>query len=163
MAYEGDVNERWSWTENRVHELRRLIAEKLTSSEIAQRLQTSENAVRNKVWRLGEQLASGRGRPRLSEDVRQTRTEAVSSIPVERVERWPQIPLPALRHVETHGVRVTLADLPDVGACRWPMSHAMEPGSVRTPFCGCRTYGLTYCASHEALARKDGVRISLVA
>ncbi len=36
MAYEGDVNERWSWTENRVHELRRLIAEKLTSAQIAE-------------------------------------------------------------------------------------------------------------------------------
>jgi len=163
MAYEGDVNERWSWTENRVHELRRLIAEKLTSAQIAERLKTSEASVRNKAGRIGEQLSCARGRPRLSEDVRQARVEAVASIPAERVERWPPIPLPALRYVETHGPRMTLSDLPDAGACRWPMSHAMEPGSARTPFCGCRTHGLIYCASHEALARKDRVQISLVA
>ena len=168
MAYEGEkAVEQWAWTENRVHELRRLIELGLCSFEIAENLGTSDCAVRNKTRRLGLSMGSGKGRPRLSPEVRVERVAVeIAKRAAEPVrERWPPIPLPALRDVETPAeMRVTVLELPDANACRWPMGHVMEPGSARTPFCGCYTLGLVYCPSHEAIARqRRQVHVSVAA
>lgn len=169
MAFDSQEKERWSWTENRVHELRRLIEEGLCSPQIAERIGApSEHSVRSAARRNGLRLAKGNGRPALHDGVRTDRREDCR---IEQrktrvtVEYWPPIALPVLRYVETPGPWLRFLDLPEEGACRWPMSAVHEPGSVHTPFCGCGTSGLVYCPSHEALARRGEVRelLSLVA
>lgn len=167
MAFDSQEKERWSWTENRVHELRRLIAEGLTSFQIAKHLEgATPGSVRRKASRLGLEMRFS-GRPAMVEGKRTDKREQVrheARISRERFRYWPPQPLPDdLRSVETPGRRFLFLDLPDQDHCRWPMSHVLEPGSVHTPFCGCKTRGLVYCPSHMALARRGQAQLSLVA
>lgn len=156
-----------SWTDERIEELRKLWADGLSASQIANTLGgVSRNAVIGKIHRLGlsgrvkAARASAR-RPAAApasapaprpKQVTQPRVMAVGSTVVKVVEREQFQPAPepvvAAAIVSLHE-GVTLIDLKH-SSCRWPVG---DPSSDEFRYCGAHTgAGDTYCAAHADIA-----------
>ncbi len=157
-AVERSNAARSNWTEDRAATLRRLWAEGLSCSIIAERMGITRNAVigkvhrlrlsgRNTVIRAPSQKQGGRwrrkrdlGKPGQHQEQRQSRRSVLASLPVH------PLPPPA----ETDIARVAFADL-EPKHCRWPIS-AHPHGPVHG-YCGCdHVPGLPYCADHARRA-----------
>ena len=152
-----------SWTDERIEVLRRLWADGLSASQIANNLGgVTRNAVIGKIHRLGlsgrvkaPQARAGRQRANVAPSRQpmtspQPRVMAAGALAVKVVEREVMeiIPLPEAEVVPLHG-GVTLFEL-GAAACRWPIG---DPSADAFLFCGSRTQpGEVYCRSHAELA-----------
>lgn len=157
-----------SWTDERIEELRKLWADGLSASQIADSLGgVSRNAVIGKIHRLGlsGRVKSARSAPRRNANAPRPaprpqsppRVMAVGSTVVKIVEREdaelapePEVYVepPLAEVVPIHG-GVTLFELKSC-SCRWPIG---DPSSPDFRFCGARTNGNeTYCSVHAELA-----------
>ena len=139
------------WNDERIALLKKLWSEGLSASQIAGRLgSVTRNAVIGKVHRLG---LSGRVDPykrvpraRRVDHKPKARTRVTSLSLMKKVLAVidplpdPDAPLPGAK-------LVSLVDLDDRGACRFP--HGDGPFT----FCGCKAVpGLSYCKDHARLA-----------
>ncbi len=158
-----------SWTDERIEELRKLWADGLSASQIANTLGgVSRNAVIGKIHRLG---LSGRVKAARAPARRTTtvaaaaaataarakpasppRVMAVGSTVVKVVEReaYEVAPEPVVTAaVLALHEGVTLLDLKQ-SSCRWPVG---DPSSEGFRYCGARTgQSETYCAAHAEVA-----------
>lgn len=161
-----------SWTDERIDELRRLWAEGLSASQIANELGgVTRNAVIGKIHRMGlsgrvkaqkpRAAAAPRRTPSRQAAVRpaapaQPRVMAVGSAAVKVVER--DIPAPALEaapepvavaEIVPFGGGVSLLELTPT-SCRWPVG---DPSDGDLKFCGAQCApGQVYCQAHAQRA-----------
>ena len=154
-----------SWTDERVELLKKLWAEGLSASQIANRMGgVTRNAVIGKVHRLG---LSGRATPTRTARprTRKTRTPshpstasvfrssgntALKMEPDADIEAMPD-PKPATIHeIEIPpGERRTILTLTE-HTCKWPIG---DPGQEDFHFCGRNSsQGMPYCPHHAAIA-----------
>lgn len=156
------------WTDDRVDELRRLIAQGLTASGIAAALGgVSRNGVIGKAHRLKLSLRNGYYGPAtvqrviaapvkppplpnrgggLKQLMKPERLRA-KAVAIERTRAKLTVVPPAF-----HAEPVTLIDLRSCH-CRWPMWGAEKPDPERAFYCGgFAPIGRTYCDAHHARA-----------
>lgn len=148
-----------SWTDERIDELRRLWAEGLSASQIANSLGgVTRNAVIGKIHRLG---LSGRVKTRAP--ARRTapaaatvrpqpqpavRAMAAGALAVKVVEREAPAVVMQAEVVPLHG-GVDLMEL-SAATCRWPVGDPAQDGFR---FCGARVGAAeTYCKAHAEVA-----------
>ena len=156
-----------SWTDERIEELRKLWADGLSASQIANTLGgVSRNAVIGKIHRLGlsgrvkaarapTRRATATPPPAPAPRVKpapQPRVMAVGSTVVKVVEREQYQPAPepvvSAAIVSLHE-GITLTDLKPC-SCRWPVG---DPSTDDFRYCGAQTSpGDTYCAAHAEVA-----------
>ena len=147
-----------SWTDERVELLKKLWADGLSASQIANELgSVTRNAVIGKVHRLG---LSGRAKSLNSSAPRQRkpRTHAMLRIrPTMRgntalaavydVEFAPEPE--EMENIIPMGQRCSLIELSD-SKCRWPIG---DPGTADFAFCGGKpAEGFVYCGYHSRIA-----------
>ncbi len=178
-----------AWTEERVDILKKLWAQGLSASQIANRLGgVTRNAVIGKVYRLG---LSGRAKPtrnkasqvRRSNNTRQKRRQTTRSRydlqgatalkvtplshepePLPSREAGKLLPNPLENPALPPGERVTLMMLKR-DMCRWPIGDPCEEGFH---FCGRPSLsGVSYCEFHARIAfqpfqsrRREGKKTS---
>lgn len=138
-----------SWTNNRVHKLRRLIEERYSAGDAAAELRVTRSAALGKAMALGLHFQSVAERP-----VREKKAAAPGAVDLSlwRKMNQPPIPLPDLRSIETAAHHRPLAECAE-HECTWPMSEAHEPGSASTPLCCAhRTDSSPYCPEHHRLS-----------
>jgi hypothetical protein len=118
------------WTEHRVNELKRLVADGLSASQISAAFGDgcTKNAVIGKCHRIGLRLSDNNGRP-LVPVPRQPRPRA--QVPLQPIDiSWPPQPLTARGN-----------------GCAFPVSgHGAD-----TLYCAGPTSGERYCARHRAV------------
>lgn len=169
------MTEPWgsTWTDERIAQLRDLLAQGLSARVIAGRLGVTRNAVIGKVSRLG---LSGQGNPpgppkgqkAMSRASLRAAKEAaakpgsVGSVAFgvvsgikrrQRAAAGPALEIdiePApIDAVVPMGQRLSLQELNEA-TCHWPIGH---PGNPEFFFCGGKTLpGLPYCAGHSSIA-----------
>jgi GcrA cell cycle regulator len=150
-----------SWTDERVELLKKLWADGLSASQIANELgNVTRNAVIGKVHRLG---LSGRAKSPSSAAPRQRKPRvhahmlrmrpatrgntALATVPGYDLDLEPEPEL--IENIIPIGQRCSLLELTD-DKCRWPIG---DPGSVDFFFCGGKpSEGLPYCAYHSRVA-----------
>lgn len=161
-----------SWTDERIDVLRRLWADGLSASQIANSLGgVSRNAVIGKIHRLGlsgrvkaPQARSGRQRVAATLSGRTVsvaapamgmtmaaapRARAAGALAVKVVEREAIVPIVLPAEVVPLSAGVTLFELTAVH-CRWPLGDA---AAEDLRFCGTRVAsGDVYCRCHAELA-----------
>lgn len=159
-----------SWTDERIEELRKLWADGLSASQIANTLGgVSRNAVIGKIHRLGlsgrvkstrparrataQPAPVARAKPPAPAP-QQARVMAVGATAVKVVEREMYEPEPAPQPIvaaEVVPIRggITLDEL-KASSCRWPVG---DPSDDNFRFCGARTDpSETYCSAHSDVA-----------
>lgn len=155
-----------SWTDERVELLKKLWAEGLSASQIAQKMGgITRNAVIGKVHRLG---LSGRATPARSSAPRVRKQRSASTgIPgggagkthyatagATALKVQPQAtpeaePSPIREVMLSSDKKVSILDLSDK-TCRWPNG---EPGTESFHFCGhAPKPGMPYCEYHARIA-----------
>ncbi|WP_421725261.1 GcrA family cell cycle regulator [Bauldia sp.] len=150
-----------SWTDDRVELLKKLWAEGLSASQIAQHLGgVTRNAVIGKVHRLN---LSGRAKPASAAPrQRKARSATTSRSPRSFVAgntalkvhaspapRRAPAPAPIEDLVVPISLNVSLLSLTDQ-MCKWPIG---DPGTEGFHFCGHRNFNdLPYCEYHARLA-----------
>jgi GcrA cell cycle regulator len=147
-----------SWTDERVELLKKLWADGLSASQIANELgSVTRNAVIGKVHRLG---LSGRAKSASSTGPRPRKPRAHSLLRVRPQMRGNTAlahayeldlePEPEMvDNIIPIGQRCSLLELNDQ-KCRWPIG---DPGSADFFFCGGNpTESLPYCAYHSRIA-----------
>ncbi|MDX2236481.1 MAG: GcrA family cell cycle regulator [Hyphomonadaceae bacterium] len=138
------------WSDERVALLRKLWAEGLSASQIAQQLGgVTRNAVIGKVHRLGLAGRATPSRP-AKRPVRAQRPRSISpSAP--RLKTISSAPLPDVPQLEPlrdeEGRTTNVLTLSD-RVCKWPIG---DPNDHTFAFCGRNASG-TYCADHARLA-----------
>jgi GcrA cell cycle regulator len=148
----------FGWTDERVESLKKLWADGLSASQIANELgNVTRNAVIGKVHRLG---LSGRAKSPSSAAPRQRKPRTHSIMRVRPQMRGntalalayelEQEPEPELiENIIPIGQRCTLLELGE-DKCRWPIG---DPGSSEFFFCGGKpSEGLPYCGFHSRVA-----------
>ena len=164
------------WTEDRVELLKKLWADGLSASQIANRLGgVTRNAVIGKVHRLGlagrattARSRTPRPRNRVSHlPIKPTRVQYRTSgntalkpifMPVE--QPMPMVALTIVPNVVQElnipmALRVDLLDLRDC-MCRWPIG---DPQEESFHFCGReKASGVSYCAHHARVAFQPAMR-----
>ncbi|MGI9481709.1 MAG: GcrA family cell cycle regulator [Hyphomicrobiales bacterium] len=157
-----------AWTDDRVEILKKLWAEGLSASQIANRLGgVTRNAVIGKVHRLG---LSGRATPSRAAKPKQRRTRepshpskatpsfhsagsaALKAAIEEAAETLPEPTPSPIRAVELPpGSRCDILQLSD-RTCRWPIG---DPGTDEFCFCGATPKtGHPYCEHHVQVAHQ---------
>jgi len=150
-----------SWTDERVELLKKLWADGLSASQIANELgNVTRNAVIGKVHRLG---LSGRAKSPSSAAPRQRKPRAhahmlrvrpamrgntaLATLPGYELDVEPEPEL--IENIIPIGQRCSLLELTD-DKCRWPIG---DPGSADFFFCGGKpSEGLPYCGYHSRVA-----------
>ena len=154
------------WTCELVAELKALVAQGLSSSEIAAKMGSglTRNSIIGKMHRLGLSRDS-RPRPKPAPRTRSLkqlhRDGARTTNIIKRVKRaqimglvFDQVPLDPLldeapEHIVPIGQRCSLIELTS-DTCRWPIGHPGEEGFC---FCGGKPQrNFPYCAYHVRLA-----------
>lgn len=157
-----------AWTDERVELLKKLWAEGLSASQIAQRLgNVTRNAVIGKVHRLGLSGRTTTSRPKTSRPRRRTASRtgaAARSAPAFRtqggaaLQAWHDTdaeaePVPRTKPVEE--VVIPIAERASIltlkeNMCRWPIG---DPAEEDFHFCGRPSgQGTPYCEVHERVA-----------
>ncbi len=148
-----------SWTTERVEQLKKLWADGLSASQIANELgNVTRNAVIGKVHRLG---LSGRAKspssaaprprkPRPHTHMMRVRPAMRGNTALAYVHELEADPEPEMiENIIPMGQRCTLLELSD-DKCRWPIG---DPGSSEFFFCGGKPMeGVPYCGYHSRLA-----------
>ncbi len=154
-----------AWTEDRVETLKKLWAEGLSASQIANRLGgVTRNAVIGKVHRLGlsgRATPSRASRPRPSKPrqpshpgrINTFRSAGATALKTETVVEKSPIPDPEpalIREVVfPPGERATILNLCDK-TCRWPIG---DPSAEEFHFCGRKpSANMPYCPHHCQIA-----------
>jgi len=153
---------RMSWTDERVELLKKLWADGLSASQIANQLGgVTRNAVIGKVHRLS---LSGRAKPASSgprprkprppSPHRPASRAFVSGNTALKAHAHPAprrlpVPIPAEDIVVPISLNVSLMALTD-SMCKWPIG---DPGAEGFHFCGHKNFnGLPYCEYHSRVA-----------
>ncbi len=145
-----------TWNEPRVALVRKLWADGLSASHIANRLgDTTRNAVIGKIHRLG---LSGRAKRRAADRPATPKRSRERRKPHPRMESLRHILGPShepraepdtLASAAVGAKRVTIADL-EPCHCKWPL---WETDDDPRTYCGQdRADGLPYCAAHARIA-----------
>lgn len=138
------------WPEEQVARLKELIAERLTSGQIAKVLQTTRNAVIGKIHRMGlalisDEAAKAHSRPAMPRTLRRiapTKFVVVNGQKQEERPMEPRKPKP-----DEPMLKLSLFDLEEHN-CRWPLEERGEY-DLRL-FCGRDASGSSsYCAQHR--------------
>jgi len=147
-----------SWTDERVELLKKLWADGLSASQIANELgSVTRNAVIGKVHRLGlsgraKSLSSSAPRPRKPRThamlrIRPTMRGNTALAAVYDLDYAAEPDL--VENIVPMGQRCSLLELSD-SKCRWPIG---DPGSAEFAFCGGNTVeGIPYCGYHARIA-----------
>jgi len=141
-----------AWTEDRVETLKKLWAEGLSASQIAQKLGgVTRNAVIGKVHRLG---LSGRATPSrpvrrpVKAATRVKRAPARAQTPQTARESAPK-PAPIEAQPLPNGEFASVLTLTN-HICKWPIG---DPDDSEFRFCGRKAEsGSPYCEAHQQLA-----------
>ena len=154
---------RFDWTDQRVDQLKRLLADGLSASEIAGEFGISRNAIIGKVHRYGLSFSRapwrrGMGAPRAPRIARkaplrksklQLHPGLAPKLPVEEPvpEHVDDLAIPA-------GQRRTILTLRK-DDCRWPVGDPrLEPASFF--YCGAPAKdGSSYCPHHDRRSKRD--------
>jgi hypothetical protein len=144
------------WTWERECELMRLVADRLTGSQIANRMGLTRSTIMGKAARMGMTIGGGRERPA---ETREMRREARRNAARDRQRKRRGTPEPALKpdwrsSVAVLGAAEAWVALPftvpvrlvDLGkdSCRWPIDGGT------TMFCGTKAVaGKPYCPIHH--------------
>jgi len=139
-----------AWTDDRVETLKKLWAEGLSASQIAQKLGgVTRNAVIGKVHRLG---LSGRATPsrpvrRAMKAARPKRVAPKAITPTAKPAAPPPAPIePEKLPSGEYATVLTLSN----HICKWPIG---DPDDPDFRFCGRKTEdGAPYCEGHKQLA-----------
>ena len=145
-----------AWTEDRVELLKKLWAEGLTASQIANQLgEVTRNAVIGKAHRLG---LSGRPSPVKSDRTRAAKPAKPKAAAAPKPASPKPQPKPVIKEPEIieeefeesdPATRQSLLTVTD-RMCKWPIGH---PGETGFHFCGRKVQaGLPYCQHHAAKA-----------
>jgi len=159
-------DEAWTWTDQRVEQLKKLWSDGLSASQIAAELGgITRNAVIGKVHRLGlsgraKAPSSSAPRPRkprapsqfMRAPRRMTRGNtalALRSAPLFDYELDAEPEPEFIDNIIPIGQRCSILQLTEA-TCHWPVG---DPGSPEFFFCGGKTAtGLPYCAYHARIA-----------
>jgi len=150
------------WTDERVATVKRLWADGLSASQIAQRIGgVSRNAVIGKVHRMGlpPRCSNKKGRParqprprkrkQFAPVSRLTGFRSAENSQVARKPDGPPLEIVGLPPPRNDVAQVTMEGLKD-HHCRWPVGDPRKPGFG---YCGCdKMQGGPYCAEHAAIA-----------
>ena len=156
-----------AWTDDRVELLKKLWAEGLSASQIANRLLggVTRNAVIGKVHRLGLSGRTTTSRAKAPRTRRRpVRTQNRSARPQMRTqgsaalkpaydanadEEYQLAPAPTMELVIPLNERASILTL-DETMCRWPIG---DPGDEEFHFCGRHSeVGVPYCEHHSSIA-----------
>ena len=147
-----------SWTDERVESLKKLWADGLSASQIANELgSVTRNAVIGKVHRLGlsgraKSLSSSAPRPRKPRThamlrIRPTMRGNTALAAVYDLDYAAEPDL--VENIVPMGQRCSLLELSD-SKCRWPIG---DPGNAEFAFCGGKPVeGFPYCGYHARIA-----------
>jgi GcrA cell cycle regulator len=154
---------RGTWSEHRIEQLKRCFQAGLTSSQIAREIGVTRNAVIGKLSRLGlsrprnvatSQLELRRGAKLMRP--RRARLNLVGQNDVLMTAFSALAPQAEDIAVPAGGRGVTLLELSH-GKCRWPIDR---PDADDVYFCGSEPVaGLPYCAAHARIAYRPGGRL----
>ncbi|ORE92405.1 GcrA cell cycle regulator [Stappia sp. 22II-S9-Z10] len=156
-----------SWTDERIEVLRKMWADGMSASQIANSLGgVTRNAVIGKIHRLGlsgrvKAPQAGRARPRpaaasaaappppVAKPAPAPRVMAAGALAVKVVEQPEMEVAPAPAAIVAFSEGIGLMDLSH-STCRWPVG---DPSSADFRFCGCKVgAGDIYCRPHAEQA-----------
>ncbi len=146
-----------TWSDNRVEELKRLVAAGYSCRQIADEIGVTRNAVIGKMNRLGLSRPKDLpARPRETAERRRMPWRPKIITQHELLMRLPPAPVPRLEDITiVDGRGCSLLEL-SPGKCRWPIN---EPGAANFCFCGnTQATGFPYCVGHARIAYKQTAR-----
>lgn len=143
------------WTDERIEQLKKLLADSLSASEIGAALGISRNAVIGKVHRAGLAFARPGGRPAAGLAFIKPNYEP-KRIRAKRLKANAAALIHPVADLEPEIVAnpIELAEL-ELHHCRWPVDGA----GLATMFCGAsQVEGVSYCPRHCRIAYRPPER-----